>query len=177
MECSSATRSGRKTIRKVLKEAKEKPYSKDFLDDFPYDTTKWFKCDLRGTNLGDLYLFWDGCAWGESSKVPPRRLEAGVVDFKRIEDNPNQNNPYHLQKIIKYMKSNNKAGNSLSGSGEYPILVSVDKDKPLLILDGNHRLVTYWWKNSDKDRNSIDKIFWIGLSLDMKNYKYYARIP
>ena len=177
MECRSATKNNIQEIKIELRKAKEKKYSGNFLKGFPWNSTDWCKCDLKGTNLGDLYLFWDGSGWGESKDIPPRMLEVGVKDFKRIADNQNQENPYHLKKIIKYMKKNKKAGNSLRGSGTSPILVSVDKNMPLLILDGNHRLVTYWWKNSGKDRNSIDKTFWVGFSPNMNNYYYYSRIP
>lgn len=177
MPCSPATENEIEIIRKVLKQAKSVSYSGNFLDGFPCKSIKWFECDLKGTDLGELYLFWDGKAWGRNGNVLPRTLRAGVKDFKQIADNPNRENPDHLQKVLDFMEQDNMAGNSLRGNGEIPILVSVDKDHPLLILDGNHRLVTYWWKNSKIDRNFRDKIFWIGFSQDMEDYFYYKRIP
>ncbi len=176
MECIPAENNDIRTILCVLCEAQKVPSSENFLDNFPFDSIKWFECDLKGTDLGELYLFWDGKAWGRNGNVLPRTLRAGVKDFRQIADKHNQENPPHLERIIEYMKKNKKAGNSLRGSGTSPILVSIDEYHPLLILDGNHRLVTYWWKNSNTNQNTIDKTFWVGFSQNMKKYKYYDRI-
>lgn len=177
MKCRSAKENEIKEIKKVLTEAKSVTYSENFLDDFPFQSTEWFNCNLNKESLGNLYLFWDGCAWGESKDVPPRMLKVGVEDFKRIAGDPNKENPHHLQNILKNMKKYTKTGNSLKGSGECPILISIDKAKPLLILDGNHRFVAYWWKSSEVDQNRVDKNIWIGFSPDLNNYKYYSRVP
>jgi len=174
MKCIRATGIEIQRILDVLDNAKKRLSSENFLVGFPIESTKWFKCRLKETNLGDLYLFWDGIAWDESGDVPPRILKDGVKDFKRIGNNPIHDNPEILNDIFKRMNQL-KLGEMPSGE-TFPILVSNNESNPLLILDGNHRLAAFWWKNFKIDRKAIDRIFWIGYSPDMKDYYYYRRI-
>ena len=174
MKCISATRSEIQCILDVLNEAKKVRNSENFLCGFPDESTKWFMCELKVTFLGDLYLFWDGKAWEEPEKKTPRRVKQGVKDFKRIKIDSKPTNTNHLNKIIKLKKKIESS--NFQNLEPFPILVGLNKGSPILILDGNHRLAALWWATPKRSRSKLDIKFWVGFSLDMKRYKYYARI-
>lgn len=92
----------------TLVEARKRYKSSDFLNTFPWISTKWYKVhDLEFANIESLYVFWDGSAWGERV-ILPRTLKQGANDFRKIAtdiSNPNYS-PYinieHLTDIIKH---------------------------------------------------------------------------
>jgi len=174
MKCISATRNEKQCILDELEKAKKRPSSKNFLYRFPFKSTKWFKCDLTKAHLGDLYLFWDGIAWGEPEKRTPRKVKQGVIDFKQIKIDSKPTNTNHLDEIINLKKKIETS--SFQNSEPFPILVGLHQDSPLMILDGNHRLAALWWASQKRSHSNLKLKFWVGFSLDMENYKYYARI-
>ena len=171
MKCSSVTESMKELILEVLEDAKSRKYSKNFLDEFPIDSTKWFNCKINKAILGNLYLFWDGKAWRQPKILTSRKVKYGVIDFKKIKYDPKQTNPSHLNEIIDLKKKIETS--NFQNSEPFPILVGLDKSGPLLILDGNHRLAALWWASTENNQINLDINIWLGISPDISKYKYY----
>ena len=174
MKCSSVTKSMMELILDVLEDAKSRKYSKNFLDDFPSDSTNWFNCKINKANLGNLYLFWDGIAWREPDILTPRKVKHGVIDFKKINYDAKLMNTTQLNEIIN-LKKNIETSN-FQNSEPFPILIGLDKGSPLLILDGNHRLAALWWAARKNNQINLNISVWIGFSPDMIKYNYYERL-
>ena len=65
----------------TLAEARKRPQSENFLEGFPWLSVIWYKVeDLAVLEFENLYLFWDGVAWGNKEELP-RRLKQGTKDF------------------------------------------------------------------------------------------------
>ena len=175
MICYPATDKQIEWIRSKLESAKNRLKSGDFLHGFPWESTIWYGCDLEHSELERLFLFWDGEAWDESPTKLPRRLWEGVSGFMQIESDPKRLNTDHLNEIIVWLKRYEKS--EIHDSEPFLILAGIDKNNPLLILDGNHRVsAALWWADKNKDRSKIPQKAWIGLSPDMVRYWYYYRI-
>lgn len=171
MECISATESERHCIKDVLEKAKKRKDSRYFLDGFSFKSTKWFSSKLNETELGDLFLFWDGSAWGEYGDKRQRTLKDGVKEFIAIDKDSSRTKTDQFNDIKKMLK--NKPAGEMPNSDSFPIIVGLDKSSPLLILDGNHRLSTLWWANLRENRIKMLIDVWLGYSPDLNDYRYY----
>lgn len=135
----------------------------------------WYGAELEHGELENIFLFWDGSAWGESPHQLPRRLIHGVADFMRIENDPTQSNNVHLDQIKEWL--NKYEAGDIRSNETFLILGGIDQNNSLIILDGNHRIsAALWQATRSKDRSRLPRKAWIGLSPDMRCYVNYQRI-
>jgi len=175
MKLVLATLSEIERILIELENAKKRYKSADFLDGFPRESVKWYSTDLECTQLENLFLFWDGSAWGESPHELPRRLKDGVEAFARIENDPGESDNAHLNKV-KSLLQKWEAG-EIRNDKAFLILGGIDQDARMIILDGNHRVsAALWWAIRSRDRTRLPLRIWLGLSPEMINYGNYRRI-
>ncbi len=172
MKLEPATDNDIRWITDELENGKKRPQSADFLDSFPWGTVSWFRAVLEYAELENLFLFWDGSAWGMPSPLP-RTLRDGVITFTQIA--LQQPNNVHLNQIQAWLKRCETG--ELQHNEPILILGGQDQQSPLMILDGNHRAVAaLWWSMESGDQSQIPLNAWVGLSPDMIHYMYYQRI-
>jgi hypothetical protein len=84
----------------TLADARKRPQSENFLEGFPWLTVIWYKVEeLAVPEFENLYLFWDGMAWGHKEELP-RRLKEGTKDFMdMVADNIGRPHFGHMQAI------------------------------------------------------------------------------
>lgn len=175
MKLDLATLSEIRWILIELENAKRRYKSADFLDGFPWESVKWYRADLEYSELENLFLFWDGSAWGESPQKLPRKLKDGVNAFARIESDPRQANKVHLREIKGWLRKY-EAGETRNDE-PFLILGGIDQNRQLIILDGNHRVsAALWWAIRSGDRTRLPLKAWVGLSPDMIKYGQYRRL-
>ena len=159
----------------ILCEARKRPHSGDFLKRFPWTSIKWYMVELEDSDLENLFLFWDGTAWGESGQIPPRTLHYGVEDFRRIASDTLKPNHDHFVDILR-CRDRYRAGESQTEE-PFLILAGVDDRYPLLIIDGNHRAVAaLWWARESGNRDQLPRTAWLALSPHMVEYPFYSRL-
>jgi hypothetical protein len=145
----------------ILSDARKRLHSDNFLsetcpnkgDGFPWKKVQWYKADINYHDLENLYLFWDGIAWGEG-RTPPRRLSQGTKEFMGMEGNIYKPNFEHISDILNKRDSYRAEHLDLDPKrkGEmrrYLILVAQNFTSPFMILDGNHRAIAgLWWSSA-----------------------------
>ena len=132
---------------------------------------QWYRIEKLTTyDLENVYLFWDGTAWGEGSTLP-RRLKQGTETFRAMVGNIYQPNFEHMTDILK-ARDRYRAG--YEEQETFLILIAQNFNGPFLILDGNHRAVAgLWWHYESGKTTHLPKTAWIGISDWMKDYRYY----
>jgi len=174
MKLDPATSSEIACILREVENAKRRYQSADFLDGFPWGSVRWYRADLEHTELENLFLFWDGSAWGESPQILPRRLKDGVKAFVQIENDPRQASNVHLNQIKSWLEKCEAGG--IPNEQPSLILGGVDQGSRLIILDGNHRVsADLWCAIRSGDRIRLPLKAYLGLSLDMIKYGQYRR--
>ena len=172
MRLESATENDIRGITEELERAKQRPQSGDFLEGFPWETVKWSRAVLEYAEFENLFLFWDGSAWGIPSPLP-RTLRDGVIAFAQIASQ--QPNNIHLGQIQAWLQKC-KTG-ELRHNEPLFILGGQDEHSRLLILDGNHRAAAVlWWFMQSGGHSQLPLNAWVGLSPDMVRYRYYQRL-
>jgi hypothetical protein len=159
----------------TLAEARKRPQSENFLEGFPWLSVIWYKVEeLAVPEFENLYLFWDGVAWGNKEELP-RRLKQGTKDFMdMVADNIGRPHFGHMQAILE-QRDVYRAG----PTDDKPFLIVVARDTqgPFMILDGNHRAVAAQWCATESGgQEHIPQYAWMGLSPDMGDYAYYQRV-
>ncbi|HEY5869130.1 MAG TPA: hypothetical protein VI542_26790 [Candidatus Tectomicrobia bacterium] len=148
----------------TLSDARKRLHSDNFLnetcpgkgDGFPWSKIKWYKANTNHQDLENLYLFWNGVAWGEGD-TPPRRLKQGTKEFMDMNGNIYKPNFEHISDILN-KRDSYRAGHqdqdSKGGKRRFLILVARNfNDSPFMILDGNHRAVAgLWWHYEEKEK-------------------------
>lgn len=158
------------TIRKVLLEATKRPHSGDLLNDFPWESTLWYSAKFEDSEFENLYLLWDGSAWKECSPLP-RIVSKGLRDFKRLKRKSRNQWTRQLIDLVDYTPDSDADQQSLL------ILISKCNESPLMILDGNHRAVSFLCQAYKAgSRVFIPTCAWVGISPQMASYPQYARI-
>ncbi len=161
-------------ITNKLEKGKERPKSGDFLDGFPWKSVNWYKASLEYNEFEDLFLFWNGLAWGESSHQS-RRLKDGARDFIRIANDPHYVDNVHLNEITNL--SRKFRDGSFHNTERFLILGGLSQSSRLIILDGNHRAAaSLWWAIESGDHSRVPLSAWVGLSSDMILYSHYRRV-
>lgn len=164
-------------IIKTLCAATERPHSESFLARFPWTSTTWRLAEFENDDLENLFLFWDGSAWGEDPKKPPRRLKQGVKDFMAFAGDITKPNYQHYVEILK-LRDDFRTGYKLTRHPE--LIVIGDNHGPnssFMILDGNHRAVAaLWWAYEKESREHLPHQLWLGLSPQMSHYDGFKRI-
>lgn len=170
MRLEPATNNEIRRITKELEFGKSRPKSSDFLEGFPWGSVAWHKVILELAEFENLFLFWTGSAWGETTHMPPRRLKDGVRAFRHIDSQKSSN--LHLEEVKRWVT---KCQTGTFRFGEpFLILGGQDQHSRLLILDGNHRAAAVlWWTIQSAGRGMTPTKGWLGLSPDMKMYRYY----
>ncbi len=149
-------------IRNQLESATRRPKSGDFLDGFPKDAVRWFRADLEVGDFGNLFLFWDGVAWGEETSSQLRRLPQGVEDFRRLAADPSDKSLPHLVEIQKRVVEIQTG--QFRSSEPYLVMAGEDANGRMIILDGNHRAAAaFWWAQETGDSRCLPRTALLGL--------------
>ena len=160
----------------TLAEARKRPRSEDFLNGFPWTSVCWYTVEALGiAELEQLFLFWDGSAWGESVARPPRRLRQGAEDFARVAGDIRTPNIDHLVDILRH-RDRYRTGAWTDET--FLIAIGHNEHSPLMILDGNHRAVAALWCAMESGQQAhLPHTAWLGLSSNMANcYPPYQHI-
>ena len=159
----------------TLAEARKRPQSEHFLEGFPWLSITWYKVEkLQVSEFENLYLLWDGVAWGQQDALP-RRLKQGTNDFvDLVADHRGRPHFGHMQAILE-QRDGYRAGQT--DDKPFLIVVARDTQGPFLLLDGNHRAVAaQWWTTESGGQNHRPQHAWMGLSPDMGAYASYQRV-
>ena len=66
----------------TLADARKRPQSENFLEGFPWLTVIWYKVEeLAVPEFENLYLFWDGVAWGHIPQHAWMGLSPDMGDY------------------------------------------------------------------------------------------------
>jgi hypothetical protein len=174
MQITPATQVEVSTIRNELANATTRVGSGDFLDGFPWDAVKWFRADLDVADFANLFLFWDGVAWGDEASRQLHQLHQGVDDFRRLAVDPPIRPLPHLariQELIGELRSG-----KLQSREPYLIVAGENSSSRMVILDGNHRVAAALWCAQDTGNDSyLPRTAWAGLSARLVTYDPYRR--
>ncbi len=159
----------------TLADARKGPQRDDFLEGFPWLSMTWYKVEkLAVSEFEDLYLCWDGVAWGNKEELP-RRLKQGTKDFMDlVADDIGRPHFGHMQAILE-QRDVYRAGHT--DDKPFLIVVARDTEGPWMILDGNHRAVAaQWWAIESGRQEHLPRHAWMGVSPDMGAYPSYQRV-
>lgn len=162
-------------IIRTLYDATQRRNSENFLNGFPWATVFWHLATFEKEDFEELFLFWDGSAWGESSNIPPRRLKEGTRRFMSFVGDISKPNFEHFVDILRW-RDHFRSGREMPGK-----LIIVGEGERLkgrfMILDGNHRAVAaLWWVYEANRRNHLPMDAWLGLSPQMSCYPPFSLI-
>ena len=159
----------------TLADARKRPQHDDFLEGFPWLSMTWYKVEkLAVSEFENLYLCWDGVAWGNKEELP-RRLKQGTKDFMDlVADDIGRPHFGHMQAILE-QRDVYRAGHT--DDKPFLIVVARDTEGPCMILDGNHRAVAaQWWAIESGRQEHLPRHAWMWLSPDMGAYPSYQRV-
>lgn len=175
MKFESVTDTELKYIVTELENAKLRPRSGDFLDGFPWGSANWYRVGLEPPELENVYLFWNGIAWGRSGSEPPRTLKDGALAFKQIGNDPAQFNNERLKQVKGWLEKCRSG--KFKADQPFLILAGLNHGSPFIILDGNHRAAAVlWWAIESGDQRQLPLSAWVGLSPQMNQYQHYREI-
>jgi|SRR5579859_4399817 len=175
MKLSPATEYDVRQIFVELDKQSHLPLSGDFLLGFPTTSVSWHKAELDIQEFENLYLFWDGSAWGQNYNEPPRTLKEGVPAFQQIDGDATQPDNNHLKQIKSCLEK--LRAREFETDRPFLILAGDATSKHFIILDGNHRAAAaYWWSLEAHGLTWLPLVAWVGLSPEMLHYSFYSRI-